>query len=61
MFFGEGGYVTIPDVSKPGRRVSIIMFLFLQFSCVFQACLQQEFENNNDKIIFFRGCFYKEQ
>lgn len=39
MFHGEGEYVTIPVISKPGGRVSIIMFLFLQFGCVFQDSL----------------------
>lgn len=39
MFVGEGEYVTIPVISKPGRRVSIIMFLFLQFGCIFQDSL----------------------
>lgn len=62
MFFDEGGYVTIPVIAKPGRRVSIIMFCFSSSAVYFKtACLHQEFKNNNDKIKIFIGCFYKER
>jgi len=51
VVFGEGEYVTIPIVSKPGRRVSIVMFLFLQFGCIFQDSLSATRVRNKKKIM----------
>lgn len=64
MCFGEGEYVAVPVVSEPGRRVSITMFLFLQFGCIFQDSLsatrvkKEQITKVKNKIC--RGCFSKE-